>query len=67
MEKRYTQSKKQDLLDKLSELANLLSTGRRNDPNSRQVKMQLEAIQTQLEKLHCGGSSAQSEDGGARN
>lgn len=67
MEKRYTQSKKQDLLDKLSELANLLSTGRRNDPNSRQVKMQLEAIQTQLEKLHCGGNSTHSEESGQRN
>jgi hypothetical protein len=67
MEKRYTQSKKQDLLDKLSELANLLSTGRRSDPNSRQVKLQLEAIQTQLEKLQCDGSSSKNEESGTRN
>ncbi len=52
MEKKnkYTRFKKQDLLDKLAELANLLSAGRRIDPNSTNVKMQLEAIQIELEE-----------------
>ncbi|NCI45632.1 hypothetical protein [Sediminibacterium soli] len=50
MEKKY-QLKKQDLLDKLAELAATLSAGRRIDPNSMQVKMQLEAIQVELESL----------------
>lgn len=51
MEKKnkYTGFKKQDLLDKLTELANLLSAGRRIDPNSTLIKNQLEAIQIELE------------------
>jgi hypothetical protein len=51
MEKKtkYTGFKKQDLLDKLTELANLLSAGRRIDPNSSLIKNQLEAIQVELE------------------
>jgi hypothetical protein len=51
MEKKskYTGFKKQDLLDKLTELANLLSAGRRIDPNSTMIKNQLEAIQVELE------------------
>jgi hypothetical protein len=51
MEKKnkYTTLKKQDLLDKLTELATLLSAGRRIDPNSSLIKNQLEAIQVELE------------------
>lgn len=46
---KYTGLKKQDLLDKLTELANLLSAGRRIDPNSTLIRNQLEAIQVELE------------------
>jgi hypothetical protein len=49
MNRKFTHFKKQDLLDKLTELANLLYTGRRVDPNSRRVKNQLEAIQLEIE------------------
>jgi hypothetical protein len=49
MEKRYHQFKKQELLDKLAELAELLSAGRKVDPNLGRVKMQLEAIQVEIE------------------
>ena len=49
MNKIYKQFKKQDLLDKLSELARLLSAGRRVDPNSSQIKNQLEAIQIEIQ------------------
>jgi hypothetical protein len=49
MEKRFKQFKKQELLDKLAELAELLSAGRKIDPNSERVKMQLEAIQVEIE------------------
>jgi|GEM_PF-4504082 hypothetical protein len=49
MEKRYNQFRKQELLDKLAELAELLSAGRKIDPNSGAVKMQLEAIQVEIE------------------
>ncbi len=49
MNKKFTNFKKQDLLDKLTELANLLYIGRRVDPNSRRIKNQLEAIQLEIE------------------
>jgi hypothetical protein len=50
MEKRYyNQFRKQELLDKLAELAELLSAGRKIDPNTNAVKMQLEAIQVEIE------------------
>jgi hypothetical protein len=57
MEKRNGHITKQDLLDKLMELADLLSAGRRVDPNCTKVKMQLEAIQGQLESLTGRSSS----------
>ena len=49
MNRKFTDFKKQDLLDKLTELANLLCAGRRVDPNVRRVKNQLEAIQIEIE------------------
>ena len=49
MNRIYKQFKKQDLLDKLSELASLLSAGRRVDPNASYIKNQLEAIQIEIQ------------------
>lgn len=49
MDKIYKHFKKQDLLDKLSELASRLSVGRRVDPNSSHIKNQLEAIQIEIQ------------------
>ena len=65
MEKRYHQLRKQDLLDKLAELAQLLSAGRKIDPNSGKVKMQLEAIQIEIEsRKHMPGNHHTGEDTG---
>lgn len=49
--KKNFQVKKQALLDKLSELADCLSAGRRVNPNMNGIKLQLEAIQAEIENL----------------
>jgi hypothetical protein len=49
MEKRYTDLKNHDLLEKLIELASQLCTGRKTDPNAKNVRNQLEAIQIEIE------------------
>ncbi|MBV9986731.1 MAG: hypothetical protein JO301_03575 [Chitinophagaceae bacterium] len=65
MEKRRTHITKQDLLDKLSELADLLSAGRRIDPNCNTVKMQLERIQTELQSMsNMSSGQRRAEDNG---
>jgi hypothetical protein len=56
MEQNYIQLKKQDLLDKLTELAQLLCAGRRIDPNTKKVRNQLEAIQIEIESMRGGHS-----------
>lgn len=49
MDKGYTKLKNQDLLDRLMDLASRLCIGRKTDPNSSNVKNQLEAIQIEIE------------------
>ena len=51
MEARNTTGRKQDLLDKLTELATLLSSGRKIDPETKKIRMQLEAIQVEIQNL----------------
>ena len=51
MEKKNMHVKYQELMDKLSDLANRLYTGRKTDPNSKNVRKQLEAIQIEIQTL----------------
>lgn len=51
MEKKSNKLKYQELMDKLMDLAHRLYTGRKSDPNSNNIRKQLEAIQIELQTL----------------